>query len=216
MSKPIHLKPEYSSEIEIRQDLAEFNKGKSPDEQLNYCSYLNSFTNKRMYVPCTQEYFYAWRNMMEEEHRKRWEKSRCFIYSDYHKDTQVLCRKGDCENCPHKDKTRYRQNGEIFLPGDEVVNGGILSLEQHYEQYGFEPVDTSYLDDEEKERNDELMDFIWNEIAQLDEISQKIMKFFDDGLSDAQIGEKLGLKRSTVQYKKSKIIELLKGKVEKR
>ena len=42
------------------------------------------------------------------------------------------------------------------------------------------------------------------------------MKLFDDGFSDAQIGKELGLKRSTVQYKRSKIIELLKGKVEKR
>jgi hypothetical protein len=210
-----HLKPEYLSEEELKQDLAEFNKSKSPDEQLYYCSYLNSFTHKRMYVPCSKEWFFAWRNMMKAEHEKRWEKSRCYIISDYKKNTEVLCRNGDCENCPHKNKTRYRQNGEIFLPGDDVENGGVLSLDQHYEQYGFEPEDPSYKEQEEKEQRDALMDEIWHEISLLDELSQKILTLFNDGLSDSEIGSKLGLKRSTVQYQRTKLLDELKEKLKK-
>ena len=65
------LKDEYSSEEEIKLAIAEYNKGKKSEEEMRYCSYYNSYTRKRMYVPCTIEYFHAWRNMYAEEHRKR-------------------------------------------------------------------------------------------------------------------------------------------------
>lgn len=58
----ISLLDEYFSEEECKKAIEEYNKDKSPDEELRYCSYFNSLTDKRMYVPCTKEYFYLWRN----------------------------------------------------------------------------------------------------------------------------------------------------------
>src|SRR5574344_1301295 len=70
------FKEEYSSEEEIKKAIAEYNQDKSPEEEMRYCSYFNSITRKRMYVPCTIEYFYAWRNMLAEERRQRDNESR--------------------------------------------------------------------------------------------------------------------------------------------
>ena len=54
---------------------------------------------------------------------------------------------------------------------------------------------------------------MWYEISLLDEESQQILKLFNQGLSDADIGNELHLKRSTVQYKRKVLIEDLKNKL---
>ena len=76
------LKNEYTSKEECKAAIAKYNEGKLPEEKMRYCSYLNMVTRKRMYVPCSIEYFHAWRNMMAEEHRKRDLETRCLISSE--------------------------------------------------------------------------------------------------------------------------------------
>jgi DNA-directed RNA polymerase specialized sigma subunit len=50
-------------------------------------------------------------------------------------------------------------------------------------------------------------------ITLLNEESQQILTLFSKGYTDAEIGESLGLKRSTVQYRKAMLIENLRKKL---
>lgn len=182
----IVLKEEYASENEIKVDLAIFNEGKSEEEKTYYCSYLNSLTNKRMYVPCTREYFFKWRNMMAEEHRKRDLDSRCLIESKRY--GLKICME-DCKHCPYGKAHRERY----------------VSLEALGEIS-----DSSQLD---KHLKEELMDEIWKLVDEFDEESQQILHLFNDGFTDLEIAKRLGLKKNTVQYKRNRLIEIIKGKL---
>lgn len=191
----IKLKDEYSSEEEIRLAIAEYNKDKKSEDKKRYCSYFNSFTRKRMYVSCTVQQFYDWRNMIREEHRQRELESRCVVPSEKY-NCMVHCME-DCEHCPygklHRDKN--------------------VSIDENFEKYELELVDedqpdilTSLIEDEREKE-------MWYEISLLDEESQQILKLFNQGLSDAEISNELHLKRSTVQYKRKVLIEDLKNKL---
>lgn len=189
------LKDEYANEDECKAAIAKYNEGKKPEDEMRYCSYLNTLTKKRMYVPCTIEYFFAWRNMMAEEHRKRDLETRCLVPSErysYHK----KCME-DCAHCPY---------------GKDHRDGGVLSLDKFREENEYEIADEhiSLLDEIiEEQRRDALI----YEISLLDEESQQILSLFNKGYTDAEIGVALGLKRSTVQYRKTCLIEDLRKKL---
>ena len=51
------------------------------------------------------------------------------------------------------------------------------------------------------------------ELSLLDEESRMILNLFNDGYTDDEIGQAMGLKRSTVQYKKSCLIKTLKERL---
>lgn len=52
-----------------------------------------------------------------------------------------------------------------------------------------------------------------SEVNTLDAESRSILLLFNKGLTDAEIGESLGLKRSTVQYKKARLFEELRKRL---
>lgn len=197
MSKTI-LKDEYSSEEECKNAIAKFNEGRHPEDEMRYCFYFNGITRKRMYVPCTIEYFFKWRNMLAEEHRKRDLETRCLVPSErYHYMKKCM---EDCSHCPY---------------GKDHRDGTPLSLDRFLEENNYEIADelhTSPLDEIlEEERSTALA----HELALLDEESQRILELFNKGYTDAEIGEMLGLKRSTVQYRKACLIEDLRKKLKK-
>lgn len=193
MSEKI-LKEEYASEVECRSAIESYNQ-RHPEDHKCYCSYLNSFTRKRMYVPCTPEQFYSWRNMISEEHRQRELESRCIVPSEKY-NCMVHCME-DCEHCPygklHRDKN--------------------VSLDENLEKYDLELPDESQPDMLTELIENQREEAMWYEISLLDEESQQILKLFNQGLSDADIGNELHLKRSTVQYKRKVLIEDLKNKL---
>ena len=192
----IILKDEYSNEEECKLAIAKYNEGKKPEEEMRYCSYFHSIKRKRMYVPCTIEYFYAWRNMLAEEHRQRDLETRCLVPSErynYYK----KC-KADCSNCPY---------------GKDHRDGGALSLDKFYEEYEYEFTDThvSVVDEMiADERNAELQ----YQISLLDEESRKLLSLFNAGYSEPEIGRALGISRDAVKYRKKVILERLKKSLE--
>lgn len=192
----INLQDEYSSEDEIRYYIAEYNKDKKLEDEMRYCSYYNSITRKRMYVPCTIEYFYAWRNMLAEEHRQMDNESRCLVPSERYS-YMKRCQE-DCNNCP-LGKTRR--------------DGKLLSLDKFIEDNNYEMPDTKTDTPHETFIKSEREEALERELSLLDEESQMILNLFNDGFTDDEIGKVMGLKRSTVQYKKSSGIKTLQEKL---
>lgn len=190
------LKDEYSSEEEIKLVIAEYNKGKKPEEKMRYCSYYNSYTRKRMYVPCTIEYFHAWRNMHAEERRKRDMESRCLVPSERYS-YMKRCME-DCSQCPF---------------GKTHRDGKPLSLDQFIEDYNFEMADMNSESPHEVMMKSELEEAIEHEVSQLDEKNQQLLDLFKNGYTDDEIGKIMGLKRSTVQYRKTSLFKLLREKL---
>jgi len=190
-----NLKDEYSSKEEIRLAIAEYNKDKKPEDEKRYCSYFNSFTRKRMYVPCTVQQFYDWRNMIREEHRQRELESRCVVPSEKY-NCMVHCME-DCEHCPYGKLQRDKN----------------VSLDKNFDKYDLELADESKPDMLTELIENQREEALWYEISLLDEESQQILKLFNKGLSDAEIGNELHIKRSTVQYKRKVLIEDLKNKL---
>lgn len=190
------LKNEYTSKEECRAAIAKYNEGKLPEEKMRYCSYLNMVTHKRMYVPCSIEYFHAWRNMMAEEHRKRDLETRCLIPSERYSHLKKCME--DCSKCPY---------------GKDHRDGLPLSLDRFVEEDGYEIVDELHISPLENIIEGQRREALAHEIALLDEESQQILVLFNKGCTDAEIGKMLGIKRSTVQYQKAAIIDNLRKKL---
>lgn len=191
-----NLNDEYSSEEECSKAVEEYNKAKSSnEEELRYCSYLNSLTGKRMYVPCTKEYFYFWRNELAEEHRKRDLESRCLVPSERYKQFKKCIE--DCSSCPY---------------GKEHRDGAAISFDSITEKYG-DIIQDNSPSIQEKLIENELIDVLNAEISKLDQTSQIILQMFSDGYTDEEIGSSLNMKRSTVQYQKTRLFKLLREKL---
>lgn len=191
------IKDEYSSEEEIKLAIAEYNQNKSPEEEMRYCSYFNSITRKRMYVPCTIEYFYAWRNMLAEEHRQRDNESRCLVPSERYS-YMKRCQE-DCNNCPF---------------GKAHRDGKPLSLDKFILDNNYEMPDTLSDTPHDAMIKSEQEEAVKRELSLLDDESKKIVDLFMKGCTDDEIGQAMGLKRSTVQYKKSCLIKTLKERLQ--
>ena len=190
------LKNEYTSKEECKAAIAKYNEGKKPEEKMRYCSYLNMVTRKRMYVPCSIEYFHAWRNMMAEEHRRRDLETRCLIPSERYSYLKKCME--DCSKCPY---------------GKDHRDGLPLSLDRFVEEDGYEIVDELHSTPIEIIIEDERKDALAREIALLDEESRQILVLFNKGCTDAEIGKVLGIKRSAVQYQKAALIDYLRKKL---
>jgi len=190
------LKNEYSSEEEIKLAIAEYNKDKSPEQEMRYCSYYNSITRKRMYVPCTIKYFYDWRNMLAEEHRQRDNESRCLVPSERYS-YMKRCQE-DCNNCPF---------------GKTHRDGKPLSLDKFILDNNYEMPDTLSDTPHDAMIKSEREEALERELSLLDDESKKIVDLFMKGYTDDEIGQTIGLKRSTVQYKKSCIFKMIREKL---
>ena len=189
------LKEEYLSEVECKAAIKNYNS-KNPHDKKYYLSYFNSYTRKRMYVPCTIEYFHAWRNMLAEEHRQRDNESRCLVPSERYS-YMKRCQE-DCNHCPF---------------GKTHRDGKPLSLDKFVEDNNYEMADTHTDTPHEALIKSEREEALERELSLLDEESRMILNLFNDGCTDDEIGKAMGLKRSTVQYKKSSLIKTLQEKL---
>lgn len=190
------LKEEYASEEACKAAIAKFNEGKKPEEEMRYCSYFNSIKQKRMYVPCSIEYFYAWRNMMAEEHRVRDLESRCLVPSERYSYFKKCME--DCSNCPYKKDKR---------------DGSTLSLDKFAEENNYEVPNDSQLSPLEYAIEQERQEALNHAIAELSEEDLQVLNFIKEGYTDEEIGKALGLKRTTAQYRKNRVIETLRKKL---
>ena len=83
------------------------------------------------------------------------------------------------------------------------------------ENYEFEFADGSYEEEREKRAEQDQSDFIWKLVSEFNETDQLILKYFNDGKTDAEIATELNKARSTIQERKTKLIKMLTEKYEK-
>ena len=192
----IILKSEYTSKDECKAAIAKYNEGRLPEEEMRYCSYFNVITHKRMYVPCSIGCFHAWRNMVAEEHRKHEVETRCLISSERYSYLKRCME--DCSKCPY---------------GKDHRDGTPLSLEKFVEEDGYEIEDELHTSPLESIIEEERKKALAREMSLLDEESRQVLILFNKGYTDAEIGELLGLKRSTVQYRRDVLIRNFRKKL---
>ena len=192
----IILKSEYTSKDECKAAIAKYNEGRLPEEEMRYCSYFNAITRKRMYTPCSIGCFHAWRNMVAEEHRKREVETRCLVPSERYSYLKRCME--DCSKCPY---------------GKDHRDGTPLSLEKFVEEDGYEIEDELHTSPLESIIEEERKKALAREMSLLDEESRQVLILFNKGYTDAEIGELLGLKRSTVQYRRDVLIRNLRKKL---
>lgn len=188
------LKEEYLSEAECKAAIKNYNS-KNPHDKKYYLSYFNSYTRKRMYVPCTQQQFFDWRNTLAEERKQHRRETRCIVPSEKY-NCFILCDK-DCRDCPQ---------GKLYK--DRYV-----SIDRNCEKFEFEIVDESQPDILSQLIDEDLIKALKREISLLDAESQRILILHSQKWSDGKIGDELGIPRSTVQYKKTVAIEKLRNKL---
>jgi DNA-directed RNA polymerase specialized sigma24 family protein len=146
------------------------------------------------FIPCDEEYFHFHRNDVRNERRRRDTESRCLIPSE--KFGLVKCR-ADCSLCP------------------KVRDGLPISIDYMRENYDFDFKDDFYEEHEEQLKEQEQSDFIWSLVSEFNETDQLILKYFNEGKTDAEIATELNKARSTIQERKTKLIKMLTEKYEK-
>ncbi len=146
------------------------------------------------YEPCTEEYFHKHRNEERNEIRRKDTESRCMIPSK--KFGLVKCR-ADCNQC------------------SKVRDGFSISMDYMRENYEFEFADRSYEEEREKRAEQTQSDFIWKLVREFNETDQLILKYFNDGKTDAEIAEEMKKSRSRIQERRIQLVQLLKEKLKK-
>ena len=79
----------------------------------------------------------------------------------------------------------------------------------------FEYADNSYYENQEREREQEVSDLIWSLVSEFDPIDQEIIRLYNEGHTDSYISQQVNMPRSTIQWRKRMVIELLKEKMNK-
>lgn len=146
------------------------------------------------FIPCDEKYFHFHRNEERNERRRKDTESRCLIPSE--KFGLVKCR-ADCNQC------------------SKVRDGFPISMDYMRDSYEFEFADESYKEEREKSDEQDKSDFIWNLVSEFNETDQLILKYFNDGKTDAEIAAELNKARSSIQERKTKLIKMLTEKYEK-
>lgn len=110
----------------------------------------------------------------------------------------------------HRNENRNEQRREQRWRSQTPV-----SLDALRENYEFEFSDPSYERGIEQEKEQNERDAIWELVSEFSEKDQLILKLYNNGHTDIQIGEILSLARSTIQEKRIKLINELKEKYKK-
>lgn len=90
-----------------------------------------------------------------------------------------------------------------------------ISIDQMREEHDFEYTDNSYYENIEKENKQEVNDLIWSLVSEFDPIDQEIIRLYNEGHTDSYISQQVNMPRSTIQWRKRMVIELLKEKMNK-
>jgi len=146
------------------------------------------------FIPCAEKYFHQFRNEQRNEFRRRDTESRCLVHSELF--GLVKCR-ADCSQCS---KTR---------------DGFPISIDYMRENYDLEFSDGSFEEEQTTRTEDEQKEYLWKLVSEFNETDQLILKYYNDGKTDAEIAAALGKARSTIQEKRVLLTNILKEKYEK-
>ncbi|MDL2292514.1 hypothetical protein LJC17_02875 [Acholeplasma sp. OttesenSCG-928-E16] len=204
--KDFKLKEQYSTRMEAEEALAQYNEGKSEEDKMYYWSYLSAIENRWMYCIVTKKQWYALKAMERDESDRIDEESRCVIPSERY--GLKKCRE-NCDECPYG-KTKREGNP---LSYDKALEDGLIPDGRGGMKLFTEQVDPSsdFVDDQLK---DELTEILNDLLDELDPKDRKIIELFSEDYSDSEIAKKTNSKKSTIQYRRKKIITELKIKIE--
>ena len=90
-----------------------------------------------------------------------------------------------------------------------------VSTDSLLENYEFEFADPSYQENLEIQKTLDTADYIWNLLAEFNDMDQLILKLHIEGHTDASIAGIVDKARSTVQEKRVKLVKLLQDKMKK-
>jgi RNA polymerase sigma factor (sigma-70 family) len=90
-----------------------------------------------------------------------------------------------------------------------------ISIDQMREDHDFEFADNSYYENLEKEKEQEISDYMWDLIAKFSERDQQLLILYNSGLTDTEIGKELNRSQSAIQEKRVKLLKELKEKITK-
>ena len=143
------------------------------------------------YCAVSKELYEMDRNERRKEQQRKDRRSRCIIPSE--KYGLKICDH-NCDECPfHLDKR---------VPSEE-------SMDYMYDNYDYE-----YTDDSESvveiAIKEERMHALEVAVSKLPEGDQVIVKLYSEGADDGMIAEKVGSKRSTIQYRRQRIFDSLR------
>lgn len=182
--------------------------GNTKEKITVYCVSFEDQDGDTRWCECTKEYFeWDWKQKREER-RKIDELTRCLIPSE--KYGLVKCRH-KCDECPYK-RREDKSTGQVYYEPYERT-GGLVSLEFMNEEYEYEFVDENTDSAEDAAIKQAYSDALQYELSNLDEMDRKIIELFSCGRSDFEIAEELHSKKSTIQYKRNRIIEHLREKL---
>ena len=165
-----------------------------PENKLTHWVPFRDADGDLRFIPCTEEYFHWHRNEERNVVRRKDTESRCMIPSE--KFGLVKCR-ADCSQC------------------SKVRDGFSISMDYMRENYEFEFADGAYEEEREKRAEQDQSNFIWKLVSEFNETDQLILKYFNDGKTDAEIAAEVNKSRSTIQERRTKLIDMLKEKIKK-
>jgi len=137
-------------------------------------------------VPVTEEVYRAYMRPAWAEHKRQERWSRC------RKPDGSRCE-ADCGKCPNR------------------RTGGILSLDQSREE-GFEPQDPT-ADVADIVANKQLLKQLLRLLDEMDPDSRRICELLGQGASEREIAAVFGIRQSTLNYRKNKILAQLRERL---
>ena len=131
-----------------------------------------------------------YRRIIEAEWQEKINASRCLIPAE--RGFYKRCRE-DCSQCPHA-RTGNHISYEAIIEnaGNELPDDFDMRVEYEY--------------DERRER-------LWEEVSQLGELDQRILRLYNEEGTEREIAQKVGLSQKAVNLRINKCISLLKEKL---
>lgn len=205
--KKIDLKEEYFTKEEAELSLVEYNRDKDEIDKFYYSSYFNTYRNRWMYCICTKQQWYDLQSIKRGESKRIDLESRCLIFSERYGTKRCM---EDCNSCPFG-KTKREGNP---LSYDKALEDGVIIDSNGCSRHFFEQADPSS-DVIENHHKNELYERMYELIDELGPEDKKIIQMYMKDDSDSEIAKALNSKKTTIQYRRTKIFAELKIKLEK-
>ena len=171
---------------ENEKKMSKENKDVTQEETYYYAFYYDRY-GKTQKVPCDENFYREYRNLLRSELHENAKNRRCLIESSRYSGL-VMCR-DDCSACPHLNERR------------EIVH----SLDHLYEE-GFD------VEDEDSIVDVRIYDVL-NEINKLSINDKKIIQLFMNGNTDEAIAKLMNSEKERIKKRRQKLFAEIRKKL---
>lgn len=132
------------------------------------------------------------------------------LYRKYYKreERSTKCVKPDGTRC-------WKGCSQCKEQPNDVLDGIVLSLQEFEQEYGYIPESTTYITPEDYVVRKELRQTLSIAIGTLDEDDQTIIELFQEGRTEQEIGDIIGMPQTTVHYRKERSFKRIRKILEK-